>query len=189
MCFSFASYSFAQNLNSDTLTDSNKLNYNLITGFKLTKNGETPNIYTHSVLGLDIKPKNINFGIAFRNFFNAQFIGKRDNYAFANKSIRTMTSTNCFDFYYLLKYKKNSNFSKFGIGIYFERKQNWYDQYFIYTNSHAQGIELSYYTKLKWLHIGLRQKIQIFTEFRLTSFDILDKYYTQLCFEFPIKIK
>lgn len=187
-CFIFVLIGHSQNL-SDSVTDENKINYNLISGFKLTKNNDAPNIYTSSIIGIEIKPDKINFGFAYRNFFNTQFIGKRDNYNFANKSIRFMTITNSFDLFYLKKYKKDQNFSKIGVGIYFERDQSWYDQYFIYQNSHAQGIELSYYTKLKWIHIGLRQKIQIFTEFRLTSFDILDRYYTQLCFEFPIKLK
>lgn len=188
-CFTFSLNVISQNIQKDTATNTNIIEYKLITGFKLTKSDQTPNIYTHSIIGLDIKPKNINFGFAYRNFFNAQFIGSRDKHYYANKSIRFMTATNSFDIYYVLNYKKYENFSKFGLGVYFEREQNWYDQYVIYTNSHSQGIEISYYTKLKWIHVGLRQKIQISTENRLASFDVLEKYYTQLCFEIPIKLK
>lgn len=177
---------FSQNTDS---IKHDKSKYIAIVGFKLNLNKQMPNIYTSSVLGIEYKLKNKKISFAFRNFFNSQYAGKRTPIDFRQKNLLFLTSKNCFDVHYTIPTKNKTNYLKVGTGIYFERDQDFGGQFLGFTNGHFQGIELSLYSKLKWLNIGFRHQIQLFYNYNVAVIAVSELQKFNLCFEIPINIK
>lgn len=178
-------------LSFSQINDSSKTEkYKAIIGFKLHTNTSMPNVFTSSILGIEYKLfPNRNLYLSYRNFFNAQFIAKRESQPYFQKNTRYLLSKNCFDISYKVNFNKKSNFIKIGAGVYFERNQQISDQYIFLSSPHFQGIELSIYTKFKWLNVGLRQQIQLFENFKSTNIAALERRFINICFEIPINIK
>jgi len=168
---------------------SKKTKFKAIIGFKLSGREMLPIVSVHSIVGLEYQLKNKNISFAFRNFFNTQQAAKRRPIDLSQKSLIWLTSKNCFDIFYSIPITKKNNFIKLGAGIYFERNQNASDQFLFLTIPHYQGVELSVYTKLKWINIGFRQQIQLFSNYKRLDIGVKEIYRFNLCFEIPINIK
>ena len=178
---SFFNRIYSQNI--DSLKREEKIN--LIFGVKLFFTRATPEIRTASNIGADwylFKNKRLN--ISYRNFFSV-FITPKEPFL-SHKNIILLNSSNSFNFCYKIPIK--SSYVKFGLGPYSAREQDFTDQYLYLKDPQQYGLEVSIYTKLKWLNIGYRHQIQL-ADRDNTTFEPIDLFRFSLCIEVPINIK
>ncbi len=167
--------------------------YRLILGATFNATRDIPTILISSIIGGEYVLKNERWSLAYRNFFNAQFVSYH-NYGlygrtFAANNLATMIVNNCFETHYVMPTKSRTSFLKLGAGVYFQRNEGSGDHLFYIKSPHNQGITYSIYTKAKWLNVGFRHNIQLFYDYNFFSFGLKEIDRFNLCIEFPINIK
>ena len=175
-------FNFRTSAQTDTVPI-NKNKFTIILGAKLFATEVVPEVRVGSIFGVERTFSNKKISLSYRNFFNIVLI-PRDT--FFNKNIFSLVTINVISITYKINIK--NSFIQLGIGPYHERQQSFTNQYFLLINPHYYGIDFSMYTKLKWLQIGYRHQIQLFSE-KFEDYGFIERYRFSLCIEIPINIK